>query len=637
MNASVRFGRALLLFGVLAGFGGSTSPAVRAATLADFGYQHMTINGVLAAGQRPLLVILADVANSGVFAHPMAYYDTLAFSILTNRSLNGFMLENSGGLFLFKRANAGIIGPVSLTATERMQGSTNDQMRAGHCLAAAVRAGFDFSPLDADHNGVITQDEVTILIVENNNDGDSGAARWADQAGRSGAFTPPGSLVAFRTGVCFVTHQVSLATLCHEVSHLLGTKDLYGVWSEECLGDSLTLMSCTITWSNNPAIYHLDPWHKLQLGWTQPRIFSLPAGGVAVIPAAQLSGPDKPVLLYDPNRGTSEFLLLEYRTAGHPAGSGPDYDANVADSGLVIWRVRQEANHEPSLVPRFDAGPLPAQNLWRYCNKCQGLHHIGSAATPIYGPCPAGGVHVATGSSAYQVVLGNSSAAGQHGWRWCSKCRGMFFGPGQAASRCSAGGTHDGGGSGDYSFVQGVPESPGQHDWRWCSKCQSLFVGPNQATSACPAGGVHDGATSGNYAVLLEGQNYVVWTEGAPAFRRGGVTAWHGGESTPYLTWLDGTATATRIAVQPFAVDAPAITVEWLSESEVWVDFAYPGGLFFPEFGTFVYPFNTFAEGVAAVSYGGRLTIKAGHSPETGYVSKRMTIEADNGPVTIGP
>ena len=231
--------------------------SAQSVALADFGYQHLTINGVLATGQRPLLVILADIANNGSFAHPTSYYDTLAFNLLTNRSLNGFILENSGGLFLFKRANAGLVGPVTLTALERQQGATNDQLRAGYCIAAAVRAGFNFASLDADGNGTITQDELTILIVENNYDGDSGAARWADSNALGGAFLPPGSPVAFRTSVCFVSHRVSLATLCHEVSHLLGTKDLYGVWNQECLNYRLSLMSCTVSSPDNPEIYHV--------------------------------------------------------------------------------------------------------------------------------------------------------------------------------------------------------------------------------------------------------------------------------------------------------------------------------------------------------------------------------------------
>jgi hypothetical protein len=42
----------------------------------------------------------------------------------------------------------------------------------------------------------------------------------------------------------------------------------------------------------------------------------------------------RPVLLYDPRKGASEFFLLEYRTP-NPSG----YDRDVGASGLFIWHV----------------------------------------------------------------------------------------------------------------------------------------------------------------------------------------------------------------------------------------------------------------------------------------------------------
>jgi hypothetical protein len=65
-----------------------------------------------------------------------------------------------------------------------------------------------------------------------------------------------------------------------------------------------------------------------------------------------------------------------------------------------------------------------------------------------------------------------------------------------------------------------------------------------------------------------------------------------------------------------------------------WVDFAYAG---LDELGTFAAPFNTLAEGVAAVPTGGTLRIKAGTSAERPTLTKPMTISAYGGPVTIGP
>src|SRR5262249_13648341 len=144
-----------------------------------------------------------------------------------------------------------------------------------------------------------------------------------------------------------------------------------------------------------------------------------------------------------------------------------------------------------------------------------------------------------------------------------------------------------------------------------CSKCQSLFFGPNESTSNCPQdGATHDGSASPNYAVLLEGQNRGLFAEGSPSLLRGRGGMWTGGMVTPNLRWLDGTFTQTRIEVHPFSPGDDAITVEWLTEATVWIDFRYPADLFHPEFGTFENPFNTVAEGLAVVPWGGGLKFK---------------------------
>src|SRR5262249_3910644 len=167
-----------------------------------------------------------------------------------------------------------------------------------------------------------------------------------------------------------------------------------------------------------------------------------------------------------------------------------------------------------------------------------------------------------------------------------------------------------------------------------CNKCQSLFYGPNQSGSNCPKDGLqHDGSLGSDYAMVRSLYHESVFTAGAPDLNQGGNLVWGSGSTTPYLKWLDGTATSTRIYVHPFSAGDPFITVEWLTEGDTWVDFAY-SGIF--EFGTFDFPFNTFAEGQSAVPHGGTLKIKHSSSSERPSVSKRVRIEAYGGPVTIG-
>ena len=320
-----------------------------AATLEDFGYLNMTVNGQPALGGRPTLVLLLDLAATGTFSHSNTEYDNLVFNPFNidpgtgqPRSLNGFMLVNSDGRFHLTRAGAGLMGPLALSPDERTKALTNDLMRAGFAITAAQRAGFDFAPYDDNQDGTITANEVLFLIFDNLNQVDSGAARWANPTGMGGAFKPDGSTVAFSLSVALMTQRVSFATLCHEFSHILGTKDLYGLWNVTCHNNGYTLMSCTITFADDRASYHLDAWHKLQLGWLEPRIRSLTAGGIETVPATQSPATDAPVILYDPARGFNEFFLVEYRTSTSPWGAG--YEDNLPSNGLGIWHVVHDAN-----------------------------------------------------------------------------------------------------------------------------------------------------------------------------------------------------------------------------------------------------------------------------------------------------
>ena len=98
------------------------------------------------------------------------------------------------------------------------------------------------------------------------------------------------------------------------------------------------------------AYYYLDPWNRMELGWCQPRIYSLTAGGITTITAAQAGDPGSPIILYDPAQGPGEFFILEYRTSTNSVyGPGYDRDAGNDESdpvsyGLAIWHVQQNTS-----------------------------------------------------------------------------------------------------------------------------------------------------------------------------------------------------------------------------------------------------------------------------------------------------
>jgi hypothetical protein len=129
------------------------------------------------------------------------------------------------------------------------------------------------------------------------------------------------------------------------------------------------------------------------------------------------------------------------------------------------------------------------------------------------GLCPRDkGLH-ASQTGTYVVDFSGSGVAGQSGWKWCKRCAAMFYaGNGLAATHCPAYNSanprssrqHDPTGSGDYSLNYGSA-APGQHGWRWCVQCQGLFYGRNDGGS-CPAvpGSPHKAAAQpGDYVVKM--------------------------------------------------------------------------------------------------------------------------------------
>lgn len=145
------------------------------------------------------------------------------------------------------------------------------------------------------------------------------------------------------------------------------------------------------------------------------------------------------------------------------------------------------------------------QEGWRWCSKCQGMFYgLASPSQGGLGRCPAGGAHITTGSAYYYERIGATVAGVQQGgWSWCAKCMGFFYSSHSSGmGPCPAGANHINAGSAAYAAVVGG-NGPGQQGgWRWCSKCMGMFYSLVAIQGVCPAGGPHNGATSGQYATL---------------------------------------------------------------------------------------------------------------------------------------
>jgi hypothetical protein len=158
-----------------------------------------------------------------------------------------------------------------------------------------------------------------------------------------------------------------------------------------------------------------------------------------------------------------------------------------------------------SLLTEKAARAVSSQLGWRWCSRCKGLF-FGDNGTR--GACPAGfGGHNGSASFNYDILYRTNPSEifnpgdFQELWRWCSKCQGMAY-SGNGSGRCPAGGGHSLASSFPYVLDKNPLPEPFQADWRWCGKCQGLFYGPQQTSSWCPGQGQHVVGVSLNYSLF---------------------------------------------------------------------------------------------------------------------------------------
>jgi M6 family metalloprotease-like protein len=299
-----------------------------ALTAQDFGYDSLR-----ARGTRPLLLVLGSSPGRPFDWTAQQYADFVFGSSINPNPLQTTLLtyfsEISNALFGFSRA--GIV-QISFSGPEMGRATRAADAKR---LAAQV---MDFGTYDSNCNGQITTEELAVVLLDTSGGG------WASGSDPACVPLPTGTrntcgqpVTGFCSTVASVGYQTDLMSMAHELLHTLGTLDVY---SNGCNANGLTVMSCT-GGGHDTRTWHPDPWHKMLLGWVEPRVISMWEGaGPSILAAPQeaaapyANGNEAPILLYDPNRGATEYYLLEYR---NPARGGHDRD--VATRGLVAWYV----------------------------------------------------------------------------------------------------------------------------------------------------------------------------------------------------------------------------------------------------------------------------------------------------------
>jgi M6 family metalloprotease-like protein len=328
---------------------------VPAPTLGNFGHGSLTQEGKLAVGKRPLLVILAEYSNFAPLSamHPVQYYERIGFSAPTlpfstanpvnPASLLDFFYENSNGRFAFeKHNNWGVLGPVAMGSLQTDPGP--EERFARICRAANDKYPGAFFMMDVENDRVLSPKDLCILVVENitpylpaNRFNNPVTLTW-----QVGSGTRTISVQVHWAAAGPVTPFFQMA---HELSHSIGAVDMYNTGTGNNL---MTLMSGYSFTSNDQAIVHLDGWHKLGLGWSDPRRYPLEQGGNAMLREGEVGS----VILWDAGRREREYFLVERRGRRF---ANRKYEENFPGDGALIWRV------QPGQVN--GVGTLAAPNL----------------------------------------------------------------------------------------------------------------------------------------------------------------------------------------------------------------------------------------------------------------------------------
>jgi hypothetical protein len=139
----------------------------------------------------------------------------------------------------------------------------------------------------------------------------------------------------------------------------------------------------------------------------------------------------------------------------------------------------------------------PCQERWAQCVNCAMLFFNGYENK---GHCPAYGVpskksHIAEkrihGSlKPYYIAYDDSTGPGQGDWRYCKKCKVLFFNGYPDKGVCARDGKgHEAAGYQFFLYHDRKPLIHEEANWRFCSKCYSLFYAGSANTSGCPRDG----------------------------------------------------------------------------------------------------------------------------------------------------
>jgi M6 family metalloprotease-like protein len=254
-------------------------------------------------------------------------YPSVADYFKVNSDHN-FTIGNAGifGWFLSDKPYSFYWAPEDPTDADH-DGFTSGHVRKWWEAITKADATFNFAGYDTNGDGVLDPKELGVVIVIPQN---SAFGTWRVPAAQQYPTWLPIVVDGVRIPAIAEVYAGSppnLGAFVHEISHLLlNLPDMYFGFSNPYAAGHYSIMDvCYID-------AHLDPFHKIHLGWQQPTIVKQ-NGKQTIYPTESGGGA---YILMDPKHGEKEYYIVENRQRSLK------YDTQVADSGLAIWHIMED-------------------------------------------------------------------------------------------------------------------------------------------------------------------------------------------------------------------------------------------------------------------------------------------------------
>ncbi len=203
-------------------------------------------------------------------------------------------------------------------------------------IATALQAAeglMDFSIYDLDDDGDIDDLELIVSVVRvaapsvTGTRENCGAARRPGHSGWPAGVTHlDGKRIEFLTSIS--QDLSNLITVAHEIAHqALELDDLYGFAAGTLALGGITCFDRDADGRSDELWWYPNGFELMHWGWRDPTVVT--RDGYRDVLSNDL------YLLYDYDRGTDDFFLVEQRGGGTATG----YERDAADNGLAIWRA----------------------------------------------------------------------------------------------------------------------------------------------------------------------------------------------------------------------------------------------------------------------------------------------------------